>query len=178
LVRQATAYFRDHGVGDTSLRGIAAELQTSHRMLIYHFGSREGLLTAVVDGLWHDLRTMLDEFVRPSESSLAEQAWLFWNAMIAGRIGPLFFELSAAAMQGAPWVDSFREGSEAWVAHLEALLSSAGHTPGSATELARLTMAVVRGALWELGISGDRVGADSVVRSFIDDHWPRREGSR
>jgi AcrR family transcriptional regulator len=32
----------EHGVGEISLRAMAAALGTSHRMLIYHFGSREG----------------------------------------------------------------------------------------------------------------------------------------
>ena len=36
-----------NGIGDTSLRGIAEAVGTSHRMLIYHFGSREGLLAEV-----------------------------------------------------------------------------------------------------------------------------------
>src|SRR3954447_20556438 len=33
----------ERGVGNLSLRGLAAPLGTSHRMLIYHFGSCEGL---------------------------------------------------------------------------------------------------------------------------------------
>jgi AcrR family transcriptional regulator len=35
------------GIADLSLRQTAAAIGTSHRMLIYHFGSREGLLAAV-----------------------------------------------------------------------------------------------------------------------------------
>ena len=49
LLGAAIAYFAAHGIGDTSLRGLAEAIGTSHRMLIYHFGSRDGLLAAVVD---------------------------------------------------------------------------------------------------------------------------------
>ena len=35
------------GIADLSLRELAAAIGTSHRMLLYHFGSREGLLVAV-----------------------------------------------------------------------------------------------------------------------------------
>lgn len=35
------------GIGELSLRELAAAIGTSHRMLVYHFGSREGLLAAV-----------------------------------------------------------------------------------------------------------------------------------
>ena len=47
LLEAAVDHFGRHGIGDTSLRGIAEALGTSHRMLIYHFGSREGLLSEV-----------------------------------------------------------------------------------------------------------------------------------
>ncbi len=35
------------GIADLSLRELAAAIGTSHRTLLYHFGSREGLLVAV-----------------------------------------------------------------------------------------------------------------------------------
>jgi AcrR family transcriptional regulator len=47
LLEAAIDHFGRHGIGDTSLRGIAEELGTRLRMLIYHFGSREGLLAEV-----------------------------------------------------------------------------------------------------------------------------------
>ena len=49
LLTRTVEYFATHGVADTSLRRLAEEIGTSHRMLLYHFGSREGLLSAVVD---------------------------------------------------------------------------------------------------------------------------------
>ena len=47
LLGRAIGHFAEHGVGDTSLRALAEAIGTSHRMLIYHFGSREGLLAEV-----------------------------------------------------------------------------------------------------------------------------------
>ena len=46
LLGKAIGWFAEHGVGETSLRTLAEGIGTSHRMLIYHFGSREGLLAA------------------------------------------------------------------------------------------------------------------------------------
>ena len=37
------------GIGDRSLRDVAAAVGTSHRMLLHHFGSRNELLLAIVD---------------------------------------------------------------------------------------------------------------------------------
>ena len=47
LLDQVVDHFVAEGMGDLSLRKIAAAIGTSHRMLLYHFGSREGLLAAV-----------------------------------------------------------------------------------------------------------------------------------
>ena len=43
LLHDAIAYVAEHGLAELSLRKLAAAIGTSHRMLIYHFGSKEGL---------------------------------------------------------------------------------------------------------------------------------------
>ena len=40
LLDAAIGYVAQHGLTDLSLRRLAAELGTSHRMLIHHFGGR------------------------------------------------------------------------------------------------------------------------------------------
>src|SRR5579871_5379879 len=50
-----------HGVGDLSLRPLAEGVGTSHRMLLYHFGSKEQLLVAVVDEVEARQRAVLAE---------------------------------------------------------------------------------------------------------------------
>src|ERR1700730_18018068 len=47
------------GIADLSLRELAAAIGTSHRMLLYHFGSREGLLAAVTLAVEEAERTAL-----------------------------------------------------------------------------------------------------------------------
>ncbi len=37
------------GIGDRSLRDIAAAVGTSHRLLLHHLGSRDELLLAIVE---------------------------------------------------------------------------------------------------------------------------------
>ncbi|WP_131810861.1 TetR/AcrR family transcriptional regulator, partial [Mycobacterium intracellulare] len=41
--------FATGGIGDRSLRAVADAVGTSHRMLLHHFGSREGMLVAIVE---------------------------------------------------------------------------------------------------------------------------------
>src|SRR6202034_2089585 len=48
LLEQVVDHFVTDGLGDLSLRKIANAIGTSHRMLLYHFGSKNGLLVEVV----------------------------------------------------------------------------------------------------------------------------------
>lgn len=48
LLQAVIDHLAEHCVTSQSLRGTATSIGTSHRMLIYHFGSRKGLLTEVV----------------------------------------------------------------------------------------------------------------------------------
>ena len=61
LLAAAVRHALDAGIADLSLRQIAAAIGTSHRMLIYHFGSREGLLVAVTQAVEEQQRSLLLE---------------------------------------------------------------------------------------------------------------------
>ena len=175
LVRRATTHLVACGVDGLSLRALATAIGTSHRMLIYHFGSREGLLTAVVAQLWHDQQAILDSLVRESSDSLRSGVWRFWTALAdAGETTPLLFELAASAMQGAPWRESFREAHVTWLTQLRTLLLAVGEPADRAELVARTSLALVRGALWEIAMTGDRGAADATVRALVDEHWPDR----
>ena len=43
LLDAVVTYFTEEGLADESLRRIAEAIGTSHRMLLYHFGSKDGL---------------------------------------------------------------------------------------------------------------------------------------
>ena len=45
LIESLIAYLLENGLADLSLRPLAAGTGTSARLLIYHFGSKEDLLT-------------------------------------------------------------------------------------------------------------------------------------
>src|SRR5262249_4478203 len=59
LLGAAVRHAMDWGIADLSLRQLAAAIGTSHRMLLYHFGSREGLLIAVTRAVEEQHRTAL-----------------------------------------------------------------------------------------------------------------------
>src|SRR3954451_15959464 len=68
LLEAAMTHVAAHGVGEISLRGLAAALGTSHRMLIYHFGSREGLLIEVIRTVEAQQRAALEQMLAETDA--------------------------------------------------------------------------------------------------------------
>jgi AcrR family transcriptional regulator len=169
LLQAALAYFAEHGVGDASMRQIAAGIGSSHRMLIYHFGSREGLLTAVVAELEKSEREILEQVTNADGRSLRELGWDFWThvADVVDFYGPLYFELASRAMH-APHLDAPLRvpNIEMWVEALTDLWSRFGAGRREAQVFARLNLAVSRGLLHDLLLTGDRQAVDEAMAMF------------
>lgn len=160
LLGDAIEHFAKNGIGDASLRGIATSIGTSHRMLIYHFGSREGLLAEVVRTVEQQQRDLLAAL---SDLPVEEQAEEFWRRVTEAALvyGPLFFELSAHAMQNLPHTESLKADLiNVWLPPLIELCIRAGLPPEEAPAYARLGLAASRGLLFDLLLTGDRAGVD------------------
>ena len=166
LLARCVAWFAEHGVGDTSLRTLAANVGTSHRMLLYHFGSREGLLAAVVGSVEQAERDLLQRQLRDADDPYAA-GLAFWAhvADAAATFAPLYFELAGHAMQGQPWAGRLRAWlTSGWAEALTDLWMRLGRPADEAAELARVNLAVVRGLLFDLALTGDRAAADEGMR--------------
>lgn len=158
LLDAAIDHFGRHGVGDTSLRAIAEAVGTSHRMLIYHFGSREGLLTEVTREVEARQRALMtatyDAGLPPLEAAAA-----YWEQTVEAtlRYGPLFFELAAHAMQGKEHAAVLREELiAAWLPSVTALCLGLGIPEAEAETHARLALGAARGLLVDLLVTGER----------------------
>src|SRR4026208_1402860 len=94
LLDAVVADFQGNGIGDRSLRDIGAAVGTSHRMLIHHFGSREGLLTEVVRRVEADRRPFLEGLDLAPEQAL-DQMWQRLSDPLLWPAERLFFECYA-----------------------------------------------------------------------------------
>ena len=168
LLDRAVGWFAEHGIGDTSMRTLAAELGTSGRMLHYHFGSREGLLAAVVERVERGERAVLAGYLTETDDPFAAGARFWPHVADAAQIfAPLFFELSAHAIHGRDYAAPLREWlTTGWVDEVSTALVAAGVPAGRAADLARLAVATTRGLLLELAITGDRTAADRAMAEF------------
>ncbi len=171
LLRRAVDHFARHGIGDTSLRGLAEQIGTSHRMLIYHFGSREGLLAAVVDHVEATARATLAAQLAAADPDAdpVEQGMRFWATITEQALiyGPLFFELTSHAMQGRPHAGPLRDRLVTpWVDAAAQAWGALGVPPDVARMRARLDVAVTRGLLHDLLLTGDRAAVDAAMRHY------------
>jgi AcrR family transcriptional regulator len=159
LLDRCVAYLQDAGFGERSLREIAAGVGTSHRMLIYHFGGREGLLAEVVGRVEAQQRAALAALAETITDPL-ELGRTFWRRLADPALAPaerLFFEIYAQALYGREWTDAFRASViAAWTGPVEQLFRQAGFSRREARLRTRLGIATVRGLLMDLLITGDR----------------------
>lgn len=153
-----------NGLGDRSLRDIAAAAGSSHRMVLYHFGSRAGLVAAIVTSVEAAQRDLLVELAADAADARALMLAL-WARVSSPELRPfvrLFFEAvatTAGTDRGdsltGPWLDDGRQaaarlGLDADPADL------------------RLGVAVVRGLLVDVLASGEVAPATEALRRFVD----------
>jgi len=154
-----------HGLGDRSLRDLADAVGSSHRMLLYHFGSRHGLVTAIVEAVEASQRSALTDLAAVAEpGSPSDTIRRTWASLISPELRPfiqLFYEAVAYAArhEGAsfttPWLDSAAEAARR--------LGLEDDPVG-----ARLGVAVIRGLLIDV-ITGDQPGeATAALELFVD----------
>jgi AcrR family transcriptional regulator len=171
LLERAIGHFAAHGIGDTSLRALAEAIGTSHRMLIYHFGSREGLLAAVVDTVEEGARQTLARMVEEARADPdpLDAGLRYWRLVTDDALvyGPLFFELSSHAMLGLPHAVELRGRLvTTWLDALASMWRARGVPARRARTQARLDLAVARGLLHDLLLTGDRRGVDAAMRQY------------
>ena len=155
------------GIADLSLRELAAAIGTSHRMLLYHFGSREGLLTAVAQAVEEGQRAVVSEWGITRANS--RRLWQHFSDPQLWPAERLFFELYAHALLGRPGTEGFLDSAiEPWVSALTpAFASEAGLDEVTARAEARLAVAVTRGLLLDLLATGDRPAVTEAFERYL-----------
>ena len=169
--------FASGGIGGRSLREVAEELGTSHRMLIHHFGSRDEMLLALVQEVERRQTATLPDLPDDPADAMAAM----WADVRRPELRPferLFFECYARAAQGeAPFSHLIPGAVDGWLADVDEL------TGGRADPaMVRLGLAVIRGLLLDLVATDDDAGVDAAAARFVEllrhDGGTVRRGSR
>jgi AcrR family transcriptional regulator len=170
LLTAAVGHILEHGLSDLSLRELAASIGTSHRMLIYHFGSREGLIVAVIQTVEEAQRRAFADLDTQGLSP-ADAMRAMWQRFTDPDLGPherLFFEIYGQALQGRPGAVALLDGIiDNWVEPAAAYAIGSGASPETARAEARLSVAVTRGLLLDWLATGDRAAVDAAFERFV-----------
>jgi AcrR family transcriptional regulator len=171
LLQAAVAYASDNGLTDLSLRALAAELGTSHRMLIHHFGSKEGLWTAIVREVERRQIEAYEDLETDPGMDAGESLWAAWSYFSDPGFWPnerLFFEVYGQALRRRPHTEGLLEDVVGlWVEPAVEREIARGVDPEAAPAVARLGIAVTRGLLLDLLATGDRERVDEAMRAWI-----------
>ena len=130
LLDAVVRFASGHGVSDLSLRQLAQAVGTSHRMLIYHFGSKEGLLVAIVGAHERAQRETAAEMLANTGGDPDDVLRRLWERLSDPGMWPserLFFELYGQALQGRPGTADFLDGIvTCWTEPATAILRARG----------------------------------------------------
>jgi AcrR family transcriptional regulator len=155
---QAVDYVLSHGMGDLTLRPLARVLKTNARMLVYHFGSREGLMREILSCLREREDARIQAWFQRGEKprTLPEFLSWYWKRLSAPRARPavrLIFELYSLALRNPHDYPGVLEDP---LAYWQKLTEKAGIGSKADSVEPTLLLATTRGLLLDLCATGDR----------------------
>lgn len=172
LLEKAVDYVLEHGLRGLSLRPLAQALGTNARMLIYHFGSKEKLVTEVLEAAHARQRALLGELGGEAADPYAALE-AFWRWFSSPRLAPfarLLYEVEVGALQGQLEYQGFaRRAIHGWIGLV--LQSLPGSTPAQAS----LVVGALAGLLLDGLITGEWERVNGAFGGFLE---VLRAGSR
>lgn len=169
LLERIVAEVATNGLADRSMRELAAGVGSSHRMLLYHFGSRDGLVAAIVAATEAAQRETLRELATTTDSP-AELVRRLWASVSAPELRPfvrLFFETLATQ---ARTPGTATDPTQDW---LDVVQDLGPVAEGSDDVDTRLGIAVVRGLLIDVLATGDVETATAALDRYLELAAPR-----
>ena len=164
LLATLLAYSATHGLSEVSLRPLAAAVGSSPRMLLYFFGSKQGLVRAVHQHARDEqLRLLTDTLAGCRDRTDALRAlWRWLRDPAHHNVIRFFFESYARSLHADETWGGFGEASvRDWLPPLREALG------GSDAE-ATLTLAALRGLVLDLLATGDRERVDAAFAELLN----------
>lgn len=159
LLERIVDYVMENGLSDLSLRPLADAVESSPRVLLYYFGSKDELIGEIVD---HARARQRDAFAKLPRNSATYRdtvraAWAVMSAPEHERLFSFFFEVYGLALQHPDRFPKFFDRAiHDWIAYLEPSPRRDGHTRADARAIATILLAGYRGFLLDLCATHDR----------------------
>jgi AcrR family transcriptional regulator len=171
LIDRAADYVLSHGLANLSIRPLAAALGMSHRTLLYHVGSKDELVVAVLDVIRaRDQGRIRDSLGRVDVSSVAglfRAAWAHFTAPEREAYNRFFHEVLALGLRDGAyraWVESAIDSRTGMLA---TALTAMGLPAERGRAGATMLIAAVRGLQLHLLTTGDRALTDAAFDELL-----------
>lgn len=184
LLERAYHYALEHGLAELSLRPLASAIGSSPRVLLYLFGSKDGLVRALLTraradelALLQQVRDLTEQH-QPGLKLVAEQVWSW---LLAEERQPLLtlwvegYSRSLISPEG-PWGEFARNSVTEWLTVLAAAQPPEHRDTTLGRDQRSLVLAVLRGALLDLLATGEKERITPAVHTQLATlDYPRSE---
>jgi AcrR family transcriptional regulator len=169
LLERAYRYALEHGLADLSLRPLATAIGSSPRVLLFLFGSKDGLVRALIHRARRDELDLLGRARHDgTPGDLAAVVRTTWEWLAAKEHRPLLtlwaeaYTRSLTEPDGA-WAGFARQTVEDWQAVLAASQPRNRRRTIAGAAERTLALSVLRGALLDLLATGDTTRTTAAV---------------
>lgn len=169
LLPKLAAHVLEHGLGNASLRPLAKAAGTSDRMLIYHFGNKETLISAVLSHVADMYSAALDAGMGEERPATRQQCVA--RILAQGRQAAmqpfmvLWWEIVAGAARGAPgYQDAAQEMMARLLGWLETQMPENDPDPQGG---ARYLLTLIEGSLMLSAVGHARTAREGLLASDL-----------
>jgi AcrR family transcriptional regulator len=157
-------YLIEHGLADLSLRPLARAVGSSPRGLLYHFGSKEKMVIAVIAEIRRRQKVSFDQ---REDVTLSQTCRVIWQQISSNASLPmflLFFEAYGIALRNPNLYHAFLHDTvEDWLRVIAEPLTREGMNREEARALASIVLAGLRGFMLDFCTTRDRQRLDCAV---------------
>lgn len=172
LLERAYGYVLSHGLSGMSLRPLAAAVGSSPRVLLFLFGSKDGLVRALLARARTDEIEHLNRVQGPAGGGLAQatgEIWHWLSAVEHRGLLRLWLESYARSLvePDGPWADFATTTVTDWLELLTVAQTPAERRAADAETQRTLALTVLRGALLDLLATGEAERCAEVVERVV-----------
>lgn len=170
LLERIVEYVLKNGITELQLRPLAKAVQSSPRGLLYHFGSKEELVTEVLASAAVRQREVFETLPRDLKSyaKTVRAAWAVMSRRRNEGLFRLFFETYGLALQDRDRFPGFLDRAvDAWLSYLERPALRDGYSRADARAIATVLLGCYRGFLLDLCTTHDRKRLARAVEFWI-----------
>jgi AcrR family transcriptional regulator len=169
LLERAYGYALEHGLASLSLRPLAEAVGSSPRVLLFLFGSKDGLVRALLDRARADELAFLRSAPAGDLAAVGGRVWVWLSAPERRGLLTLWVEAYARSLvePGGPWGGFAARTVDDWLDLLAAAQPDPRRRSAEGAAERTAVLAVLRGAMLDVLATGDVPRTTAAVRGQL-----------